>query len=140
MQEQEIFINAENAVAGRLASFVAKKALQGDKVIVFNSERAIMTGNPKGVFDKYVKKLDLGRIAQKGPKLPRRAEMILRRMIRGMLPWKRTSGREAYRRIKCYIGIPEEYQNKDIKMIKIEKKITSNSISLGEMSKLIRQK
>ncbi|KAF5045448.1 hypothetical protein DSECCO2_481190 [anaerobic digester metagenome] len=26
-----------------------------------------------------------------------------------MLPWQRTSGREAYRRLKVYVGVPKEF-------------------------------
>ncbi len=133
----EIIIDATNSVVGRLASFAAKKLLQGNKIIVVNSEQAIMTGDSKLYMEKYIHKLRLGTGAQKGPHYPRRPEMMVRRMIRGMLPWKRTTGREAYRRIKCFVGVPEEYLSKE--KIKIEKKIKTKFITLGEFSKLITQ-
>ena len=44
---QEIIIDATNATLGRMASYVAKQALLGKKVIILNSERAIVTGRKK---------------------------------------------------------------------------------------------
>jgi large subunit ribosomal protein L13 len=31
-----------------------------------------------------------------------------------MLPWKKTTGREAFRRVRVYIGVPDEYQGKEL--------------------------
>jgi len=38
----------------------------------------------------------------KGPKYPRVADRLVKRMIRGMLPRDRMKGQDAYRRLKCY--------------------------------------
>lgn len=115
-----------------------KKVLQGHTIIVINSEKAIITGDPKQILESYLERLRLGHIAQKGPNFPRRPEMILRRTIRGMLPWKRTTGRLAFKKVKCYTGIPEEYKNRE--SIKLEKKIKTKSISLQQLTKLILQR
>jgi large subunit ribosomal protein L13 len=40
----------------------------------------------------------------KGPKYPRTADRLVKRMIRGMLPWDRPKGREAFKRLRCFIG------------------------------------
>ncbi|MEM2089483.1 MAG: 50S ribosomal protein L13 [Candidatus Pacearchaeota archaeon] len=132
----EIIIDAQNTVVGRLASFAAKKALQGHNIIIINSEKAIITGSPEKILEKYIKRLQLGRGVQKGPKFSRRPEMILRRAIRGMLPWKKARGREAFKRVKCFLGVPEEFKNKE--SIRLEKEIKTKYITLEKLSNLIR--
>ena len=37
-----VVVNAENAVVGRLASYVAKVALNGEEVTIVNAEKAII--------------------------------------------------------------------------------------------------
>ncbi|MEM2462820.1 MAG: uL13 family ribosomal protein, partial [Candidatus Pacearchaeota archaeon] len=69
---------------------------------------------------------------------PRRPEMILRRAIRGMLPWKKARGREAFKRVKCFLGVPEEFKDKEA--IRLEKEIKTKYITLEKLSNLIRQK
>ena len=39
---------------------------------------------------------------------PRLADRFVRRAIRGMLPWKKARGKEAYKRIMCHVGVPTE--------------------------------
>lgn len=134
----EIIIDAQGAVAGRLAGFAAKKALQGNKIIVVNSEKARIIGRKNIVLADYLNRRALGKGAQKGPHFPYKPDMILRRMIRGMLPWKRTTGREKYREIKCFISIPAEYHNKMNDAVKFETKNALNYLTLEELSKLIK--
>jgi large subunit ribosomal protein L13 len=134
----EIIIDAENAVLGRLASFAAKKVLLDNKVIIVNAEKALITGNKLNILNDYLFQRRLGHGAQKGPHFYSRPEMIMRRTIRGMLPWKRTRGREAFKNVFCFTGIPEKYKGKE--MVKFEPKEILNYTTLGEMSKLIRQK
>jgi large subunit ribosomal protein L13 len=134
----EIIIDAQGAVAGRLAGFAAKKALQGNSIIIINAEKARIIGRKHVILDDYIKKRALGKGVQKGPHFPYKPEMILRRMIRGMLPWKRTTGREKFREIKCFTSIPAEYQHKMKDAVKFEAKNALNYLTLEELSKLIR--
>jgi large subunit ribosomal protein L13 len=136
--EKEIILDGENAVAGRLASFAAKKALLGNKVTVLNSEKTIIIGKKKVILEKYFHMRSLGKGVQKGPYIPSRPDMILRRMIRGMLPWDRTRGREAFKRVYCFKSVPEKYQNKIKDAIKFEKKEALNSLTIKEISNTIR--
>jgi len=136
---EEIVINADGCVVGRLASFVAKQALMGKKVVVVNCEKAIISGKKKNILEKYLNRLRKGRGWQKGPYWPRQADKLLRRIIRGMLPWKKTRGREAFRRIKCFKGIPEEYKDKTIE-IKNLKRDFLNFITLEQLEKLLKSK
>jgi len=134
----EIIIDAQGAVAGRLSGFAAKRALQGNRIIVVNSEKARIIGRKNIILADYIKRRALGKGAQKGPHFPYKPDMILRRIIRGMLPWKRTTGREKYREIKCFISIPSEYQSKMGNAIKFEEKKALNYLTLEELSRLIK--
>ncbi|MBS3125014.1 50S ribosomal protein L13 [Candidatus Woesearchaeota archaeon] len=117
----EINLDATNCIAGRLASYVAKQALFGHTVNIFNSEKAIMSGNPTAVRLKYFHRIFETGQPNKGPFISRMPDRFLRRMIRGMVEHKQGRGGEAYERIMCYIGVPIAF--KDKKLISIGKKI-----------------
>lgn len=135
--EKEIILDAENAVVGRLASFAAKQALLNNKVTIVNSEKAIIVGKKDVILGKYIQKRQLGKGVQKGPHIPSRSDMILRRMIRGMLPWDRSKGREAYKKIFCYKGVPEKYQGKQKDFMKIENKKPLNYLKIEDISRAL---
>lgn len=111
-----ININAENLILGRLASLVAKKLLLGEKVNIINAEKAIISGRKREIVNRYKKWLGLRTATApwRGPLHPRRPDLLLKRTIRGMLPWKKSRGKEAYKRLKAYIGIPEKLKDKEI--------------------------
>ena len=96
----------------------------------------------KNVFEKY------NRLYQTtdpihGPFLPKTPDRLVKRIIRGMLPNKQERGREALKRIRCYIGTPENFKDKDIKLVKntdISKLKTVKYITIGEISKLLGKK
>jgi len=97
---------------GRLASASAdillKAAREGrdDKIIIINAEKAIVSGRPRSVLNTYHKKYELNH-ARKGPFYPRMPDMILKRAVRGMLPYqKKSSGRRALRNLRVEIGCP----------------------------------
>jgi large subunit ribosomal protein L13 len=101
---------------GRLASFVAKKALLVEKVDIVNCENAIITGNKKQILSKYAQRKDRG-IHTKGPFTYRMPDRFLRRVIRGMLPYKGERGKKAFKRIMCYIGVPERFKDKKLETV-----------------------
>ena len=105
-------INGKGAVLGRLASYVAKQALRGEDVVVLNCEEVIVTGNKKNIQEKFQEKRTKVGSGQKGPKHSRNPERVVKRTIRGMLPnHRRGRGKQALQRIKCYNGIPKEFEN-----------------------------
>jgi len=112
----EGIVDATNCIAGRLATVVAKLALEGRRVVVLNAEKAIITGDFNMILNWYKKKLSEWRThynpEKAGPKIPRRPDRILKRIIRGMLPRKQWRGRMALKRIRVYMGIPPMYINK----------------------------
>ncbi len=104
-------IDGRNAILGRLASHVAKEALKGDEIIILNCDQVIITGNKKHIKESF--EIKRGRVgsSQKGPKHSKTSEKIVKRTIRGMLPDHRKGrGKMAYKKIKCYVGIPKEFQ------------------------------
>src|SRR3989338_3201938 len=104
----EIVLNAADMVVGRLASHAAKQALNGQSVKIINCEKAVMTGRKKWVFQHYaVPRAERGQIRH-GPYIARQPDRFVRRIVRGMLPWSKTRGREAFKRVMCYIGVPPE--------------------------------
>lgn len=113
----EINIDATNAIAGRLAVRAAKEALQGKTVNILHAEKAIITGNPVLTKQRYHETRTEKGQPRKGPYIPRMPDRFLKRLIRGMLPHKQTRGEEAYKRIKCYIGLPEEFKDKKLEKV-----------------------
>ena len=137
-----IIIDADNAVAGRVASYAAKQSLLGEKVDVVNAEKAVITGSKKRILQDWNQKLQRGN-PSKGPHFIRWPERILRRMARGMLPYKQARGAEAFKRIKCHSGVPDEFKDKDIVKVPgsdVSKTMNLKYLSLGELSKLIMGK
>jgi len=127
-------IDGEKAILGRLASYVAKESLKGEEIIVLNSEKIIITGRREWINDEFTRKRKMAGSGQRGPKHSRPNYMIVKKVIKGMLPNPRTGrGRDALKRIKCYEGVPEEF--KDKKMIKIVDKEKNKFIRIGEILK-----
>ena len=132
----KIIIDAENGIFGRLCSFAAKKALEGNEIVIVNSEKAVMTGNKKNLIEKYSILRKKGGTSLKGPKYSKIPYMMLKRGIRGMLPdHRRGQGKQAFSRIKCYQGIPIEFEGQ--KMIKSGHAKPKKFILLKELSEKI---
>ncbi len=105
-------IDGKNAVLGRLASYVAKEALKGEEIVILNCDQVIITGNKKNIREEFEAKRRKIGSGQKGPKHSRSTDKIVKRSIRGMLPNHRLGrGKIAYRKIKCYVGVPKEFQD-----------------------------
>jgi large subunit ribosomal protein L13 len=123
----ELNIDATNAIAGRLASHVAKQALLGYTVNVFNCEKAVISGRSTAVRDQFYHRIFKTGGPFMGPFTSRMPDRFMRRIIRGMVEYKEGRGKEAYARIMCYIGVPVQF--KDRKLVKVAKQA-------GELPKL----
>ncbi|MCW1296589.1 MAG: 50S ribosomal protein L13 [Candidatus Parvarchaeota archaeon] len=135
----DVFIDATNLILGRMASIVAKKVLNGDTVFILNAEKAVITGNKRSILDTYIRKRSIGGPLW-GPFFPKRPDGIVRRTIRGMLPYKKDKGRKAFRRVKVYIGIPEEFKGKKLETLNeanVSKLKYQKYITIEELSKEI---
>jgi len=127
-------IDGKGAVLGRLASYVAKEVLKGEETIILNCEQIIITGSKKNIEESFHEKRSRVGSSQKGPKHSKSSEKIVKRTIRGMLPEHRFGrGREAFKRIKCYVGVPKEFQ--ESKTIKAGKEKPNKFIQVKEISK-----
>lgn len=138
LEKEEIIIDGADAILGRLASFAAKQARSGKKVVVVNSDKVKIVGDPKIIVEDYLARIRLGHGTQKGPIISRKPAALLRRAIRGMIERKRTTGREAFKNIKCYEGLPKEFEKKE--KIKLEKQEAIKFITLEKLSKQLGSK
>lgn len=119
----KVYYDAENVALGRIGSVVCKELLKGKEVFVINAEKAIITGNFDDVVGTVSNWKGKGGKGMKGPKVSRYPHLLMKRMIRGMLPWDRTKGKEAYDRLRCYIGNGDLKQEelKNVKKIETKK-------------------
>lgn len=132
-----MIIDATDLIIGRMASFAAKQVLLGEKVDIVNCEKAVITGSKKMIKDKYLQKVKRG-IPKSGPFYPKQSDRIVRRVVRGMLPFKKNRGREAFKRVMCYIGVPEKFQTQKFETIEnanIKKLPNLGYVYLKEVSK-----
>jgi large subunit ribosomal protein L13 len=129
-------INAEGLILGRMTSIIAKRLLNGEEIVIVNAEKAVLSGKKKSKVAEAKEFLEVGS-PKMGPFHPRRPDRIVRRTVRGMLPYRQPKGRQAYKRLKVFIGLPEEF--KDQKMETIEaaqaKKLTCPYFTIGEFAK-----
>jgi len=128
-------IDATDAPIGRLASIVAKRLLNGEEIFIVNAEKAIITGNKDEIKERYRRKREIGGTKRKGPFFPRMPHMILKRTVRGMLPYQQPKGRQAFKRLKVFIGVPKEFKDKEIEKIEFQK--SKNYITLKELSEYL---
>jgi len=104
-----LIIDANNAILGRLAAYAAKRSLMGATIRIINAEKAVVSGTPKTTVTEAKREHRMG-VPRKGPYHFRMPDRHVRRVIRGMLPYKTPHGRAAYARVRCYIGVPIELQ------------------------------
>jgi large subunit ribosomal protein L13 len=114
MSKEPVVLDAKNQVLGRLASFTAKRALSGDMVVVLNAEKAVISGRRKSIVDEAKRRLETRTLGTQSnaPVHQRRPDLYFRRVVRGMLPWKKARGKAAFHRVHVFIGVPEEFSGK----------------------------
>ncbi len=137
-----MIIDATDLILGRMAAFVAKKALLGEKIDIINCENAVITGSKEFILSKYKQTRSRG-VPLKGPYYPRMPDRFVRRAIRGMLEYKKPRGRKAFERIMCYISIPENFKDKKAETIEkanISKIPSLKYMRVGELCKLLGAK
>jgi ribosomal protein L13, archaeal/eukaryotic len=132
-------IDGRNLIHGRLASNVAEMIMSGEEVVVLNSEAIIITGPKEMVFAQFKAKVDRGDATKrKGPFYPRRADLLFKRCVRGMIPWTSTSGREAYRRLHVFVGTPKQFEDcEKVRPEEAVREITGKYTTLGAVSKFL---
>jgi len=137
-----VLINAQGLIVGRLSSIVAKKLLEGEEVTIINADKAILSGSKASTFAEYKQTVDRG-TKEKGPYYPKRPDAIIKRTIRGMLPYKAQRGKDAMARLTVYIGTPSEVSGKEavtLEKASADRLSSFKYMELGELSKQLGAK
>jgi len=135
-------IDANNLILGRMASTVAKRLLNGEDIKIINAEKAIISGRKDTTFDRYRQYVGRGS-REFGPRFPRRPDQIISRTIRGMIPHTKMTGRDAYNRLRVYIGVPPELSKENATTVEeasIMRLSTIKYTVLGDLSKKLGSK
>jgi large subunit ribosomal protein L13 len=103
-------VDGKNLILGRAASVVAKHLLRGEDIAIVNAEQMVMSGDIHYLTSVYQKRRAMKNKAtpENSPKWPRRPDLFVRRIVRGMLPFDKPRGRAAFKRLRVYIGVPDE--------------------------------
>jgi large subunit ribosomal protein L13 len=105
-----MIINAEGLVAGRLASNIAKKIIEGEQITIINAEKAILVGSYSAIIPKMRQRVDatVKSNPHYGPKYDRIPSKMLRRMIKGMLPNKKKTAERLLKQLTIYNSVPKQ--------------------------------
>jgi len=129
-------INADGLILGRMASNIAKRLLEGEHVKIVNSEKAVLSGRRRSRISEAKLFLEVGGVGR-GPFHYRRPDRIVRKAVKGMLPIRQPKGLQAYKRLRVFIGVPDNL--KDQKMDTLAdaqaKKLTCPYFTVGELAK-----
>ena len=106
-------MDASGQIIGRLASGLAKRLLGGEEITVVNAEKALITGSKAWLTAEFRKRRDIGS-QRRGPFYPKRADRILHRTIRGMIPYQEPRGRAALKRLRVYVDVPAIFKGATI--------------------------
>jgi large subunit ribosomal protein L13 len=131
-------VDADGLILGRMASKIAKRLLQGERIVVVNVEKAVLSGRKKSKVREAKEFLEVGGVGR-GPYHYRRPDRIVRKTIRGMLPIKQPKGKQAYKRLSTFIGVPDEYKNQKTETVgdAQAKKLACSYFTVGEFAKEI---
>jgi large subunit ribosomal protein L13 len=132
-------IDASGATLGRLSTNAAKRLLKGEEIAVINSEKAIISGKKPAIKNRYKQKREVGTY-RKGPFFPRMPDQIVKRTIRGMIPYQTPHGRTAFKKLRCYMGVPKEFDGKKFEKIVEAEKQPVDFITIEELSRFLGAK
>lgn len=130
------FIDADGLILGRMASQVAKRLLNGEELVVVNAEKAVLSGKRKSKVAEAKQFLEVG-APMRGPFHYRRPDRILRKTVRGMLPYAQPKGKSAYSRLKVFMGIPLALKTQPLETFESAKakKLKGPRLTLLELAK-----
>lgn len=136
--KEKLVIDGSGLILGRLASKVAKFLLEGYEVSVINVEKVVISGKRDSIFKEHEKFLEIkSKVNPKyTPRHYRRPDNLFRATVRGMLPRKKPKGKDAFGRLKVFIGSPEKIEGKKIEVPEASsERLKSSFITLGELAK-----
>ncbi len=131
--------DATDLVMGRLSSFIAQKLLTGQKVNIYNAEKAIITGDPKAIVEDYLKRFQYRAKGnpEKGPKYPKLPHLLLKKTIIKMMP-PTARGVNASKKLMIYIGNDEHKKLLSVETAKIKQGL--KYIELSDLCKKLGAK
>jgi len=129
-------IDASGATLGRLGTNVAKRLMNGEEIAIVNSEKAIISGKKRSIKARYTQKREVG-TARKGPFFPRMPDQIVKRTIRGMIPYQTPHGRSSFKKLRCFIGVPIEFEKEEFEVINEAQKQPVDFMTVQELSRFL---
>ena len=140
-EQPQTVIDASGLIMGRMASTIAKRLLLGESIIVVNAEKAVISGRRLSRVRDARKFLKVGHPG-KGPFHPRRPDQIIRKTVRGMLPRRLPKGQAALRRLRVFLGLPDEFKALALQSIPKANasKLKCPYVTVGEFAKEIGYK
>lgn len=106
-----VVVDGKGHLLGRLASKIAKEALNGQEIVVVRCEELYISGRRsrnRQNFQNYLRKRT-NTNPKHGPNHFRAPSRIIEKTVRGMLPRKTKRGEAAMTRVKFYEGVPPAY-------------------------------
>src|SRR5512136_1252135 len=128
-------VNGEGLILGRMCSMVAKRLLNGEKIVVVNAEKIVISGKRKSKVAEAHVFLEVG-APERGPFHSRRPDRIVCKTVRGMVPWQQPKGKLAYKRLKAYLGVPAQFkdQNMETDQYALASKLSGPHFTLKELA------
>jgi len=130
--DPDVVVDARDCILGRVASQVAERAMDGERIAVVNVERAVVTGGHEDVMSTYRKRLELG--SDRGPAYPKRPDGIFKRAVRGMVPHKTERGARAIENVRVYVGDPYDDDAEVLADTSLDRLSNIRFVHLGEIS------
>jgi large subunit ribosomal protein L13 len=130
--------DAEGLILGRMATQIAKRLLNGDEIVIVNAEKAVISGRKRSKVNEVKEFLEVGGVGY-GPFHNRRPDRIVRKTVRGMLPFRQPKGKQAYKRLKVFIGVPDDLKNQKMETVGDAQasKLKCAYFTVGELSREI---
>jgi len=125
-------VDGSGCILGRVASEVAERALDGERVAVVNAERLVVTGDRADVVGTFRTRVEL--TSDRGPNYPKRPDGIAKRAIRGMLPTSTRRGREALGRVRVYVGNPYDEAGERLEGTTLDRLSSIRFVELGDVA------
>jgi large subunit ribosomal protein L13Ae len=109
-----VVVDGKGHLKGRLASYVAKELMNGQRVTVIRCEQVQVSGSLFRNKLKYMEfmHLTMSTKPSRGIQHHRAPSRVMWRCIRGMLPHKSKRGAAALGRLKCFDGCPLSWNAK----------------------------
>lgn len=133
---ESIIYDANGAIAGRLASTIAKQLLTGNSVQVVNVEGAIISGNPRTTVAGYAVRRTLHNKGdpEHSVKWSRRPDYLFKRIVKGMLPPHSARRKNALSLLRVHMGVPKELAGKSADAKTGHKSIPISFITFKELA------